>query len=174
MLPRKEIFLFAFCLFALAQSALCISTPCTGANAYCNFPHCACNAGYSGDGVTCNRVCLGDSTTKPGNGTAGTCTSQKVAGQTCAMTCNSGYYLSSGNLTRVCGTNGNWSAPTAVCSPKDCGPLTIPSHGYADPCPSTTYKSYCSFSCESPNYIVKIGRAVQQECRDRSRMPSSA
>src|SRR2546423_8412345 len=29
-------------------------------------------------------------------------------------------------------------------------------------------------SDESKNYLDKIGRAVQQECRDRSRMPSSA
>eukprot|EP00456_Euglypha_rotunda_P022824 TRINITY_DN1914_c0_g1_i11.p1 TRINITY_DN1914_c0_g1~~TRINITY_DN1914_c0_g1_i11.p1 ORF type:complete len:193 (-),score=9.48 TRINITY_DN1914_c0_g1_i11:11-589(-) len=35
------------------------------------------------------------------------------------------------------------------------------------------YCGYCQEACPV-NAIVEIGRAVQQECRDRSRMPSSA
>eukprot|EP00456_Euglypha_rotunda_P064181 TRINITY_DN54552_c0_g1_i3.p1 TRINITY_DN54552_c0_g1~~TRINITY_DN54552_c0_g1_i3.p1 ORF type:complete len:120 (+),score=7.94 TRINITY_DN54552_c0_g1_i3:80-439(+) len=33
---------------------------------------------------------------------------------------------------------------------------------------------YLAFGMNSQHFPIKIGRAVQQECRDRSRMPSSA
>src|SRR5205807_6551933 len=38
---------------------------------------------------------------------------------------------------------------------------------------SSSWKRFCLFVCRALSSI-KIGRAVQQECRDRSRMPSSA
>eukprot|EP00456_Euglypha_rotunda_P026203 TRINITY_DN2113_c0_g1_i12.p1 TRINITY_DN2113_c0_g1~~TRINITY_DN2113_c0_g1_i12.p1 ORF type:complete len:215 (-),score=20.20 TRINITY_DN2113_c0_g1_i12:23-667(-) len=41
-----------------------------------------------------------------------------------------------------------------------------------DECSNATYPCHANASCR--NSIGEIGRAVQQECRDRSRMPSSA
>src|SRR5690348_17667428 len=46
---------------------------------------------------------------------------------------------------------------------------------------SSSWKRFCLFVCRALSSIMvicmltaKIGRAVQQECRDRTRMPSSA
>src|SRR5437762_13327588 len=39
---------------------------------------------------------------------------------------------------------------------------------------SSSWKRFCLFVCRALKRQNQIGRAVQQECRDRSRMPSSA
>jgi hypothetical protein len=45
------------------------------------------------------------------------------------MACNSGYYLSSGSLTRTCGSSGSFSSANAVCTASYTPPTSAPSSG---------------------------------------------
>jgi hypothetical protein len=147
-----------------------IGTPCSS----CPSGYTTCNRGLcsAGNGTTATTPaptttpapasCAGDSTTKPTNGNAGTCSSGKASGQTCAMACNTGYTLTTGSLTRTC-TNGHWSSGSGVvCSAVTCAASsTKPTNGNAGTCTTAkTYGQTCNMACNS-GYVLTSGSLVR-------------
>jgi hypothetical protein len=99
---------------------------------------CQSTGVWSSTTAVCSPVtCAGDTSTKPTNGNAGTCGTSKTYGQTCSMACNSGYALTSGSLSRTCGSSGTFSSASALCT----APFSAPTSSPTD-APSTG--TYCN------------------------------
>eukprot|EP00456_Euglypha_rotunda_P002583 TRINITY_DN10480_c0_g2_i1.p1 TRINITY_DN10480_c0_g2~~TRINITY_DN10480_c0_g2_i1.p1 ORF type:complete len:112 (+),score=15.75 TRINITY_DN10480_c0_g2_i1:341-676(+) len=111
--------------------------------------------------MPCSPVACALSSQLPGNGTSGECgTTIKYYQQTCVTACNQGYQ---NPPTRTCLSSKTLSAITQACTPSPCAlDALAPGNGTAGLCNTIAVTT------------GEIGRAVQQECRDRSRMPSSA
>jgi hypothetical protein len=116
--------------------------------------HCTCKNGYTGDGKTCTPVsCPLAATLSIANGSVVT-PNGAVYDQAANYACNAGYKLT-GVPSRVCGPDGVWSGTTPTCDPRDCGPLTNPSHGRVDTSAGTMIGSPAAkYSCETGYTLV--------------------
>ncbi len=121
-------------------------------NATCNNAQgtftCTCNAGYSGDGVTCTAATC-DSLTVPTNG-AVTSTNDGNYPSTATYTCDAGYTLN-GPATRTCQTDGAWDGADPTCDPVPCDALSAPSHGAVSTSNENLYPSTATYACD-PGY----------------------
>lgn len=123
--------LAALAAAALSLLAACGSTPrpcataCDG-NAACVDGACACNTGFTGDGLTCAPVtcpaaALAHGSYAPADG--------GPVGTTVTATCDVGYTLS-GPATRTCEAAGAWSGAAPTCTANACAPdLVAPANG---------------------------------------------
>ena len=135
---------------------------CDNTNAACTNTvgsfTCACNSGFSGNGVTCSEnQCLAVTTTAATTtaGIASACPGGGATGsRTCTFECASGYSLV-GSTTITCGMDGNWpTAPT--CAENQCSAITTAAAatttaGIMSACPGggATGSPTCTFECES-------------------------
>jgi hypothetical protein len=108
-------------------------------------------------------TCAADTVNKPTNGNIGTCGSNTAVGSSCAQTCNTGYTLTSGSLTRQCKTGGVWASTTAVCSAITCPADTYnkPTNGNPGSCAtSKPYGQTCQMACNA-GYTLTSGYLVR-------------
>jgi hypothetical protein len=110
-----------------------IGTPCSSCpSGYtkCNNGLCSATTSTSSTPTTTPAPrCAPDTTSKPTNGNIGTCGTSTAVGSYCTQTCNTGYTLTSGSLSRQCKTGGIWASTTAVCSASST-PAPASSAGY--------------------------------------------
>jgi hypothetical protein len=124
-----------------------IGTPCSA----CPSGYTRCNAGLC-SAASGSTSCPADTVNKPTNGNVGSCGSSVAVGSSCTQTCNSGYTLTSGSLSRQCQSSGSLAAVTAVCSAVTCpaDTTTKPSNGNAGTCgTSKSYGQTCSMACNT-------------------------
>jgi len=130
----------------------------------------ACPSGYG----TCNNglcsassatitSCPADTTNKPTNGAVGTCGTSTAVGSTCTQTCNSGYRLTSGSLTRTCSSSGTLSGVTAVCSPTA-----------VSSCPADTYNKPTNGAVGTCGTSTAVGSTCTQTCNSGYRLTSGS
>jgi hypothetical protein len=110
---------------------------------------CACDSGFTGDGITCVPVDCGP-LGAPVNGMVSAPTT--TFGAAASYTCSPGYMLV-GDATRTCEASGMWSGVDPRCDPVDCGPLGAPANG-AVSAPATTFGSVATYSCSSGYRLV--------------------
>lgn len=120
-----------------------------------------CQSGtWSGAAFECSlRPCT--TLTSPPNAQTATC-DNKVHGDTCMFTCNTGYTPASS--TRTC-ENGVWEGSVLTCSPKPCATLNSPAGAAAKSCFGSVHGDVCTFACNS-GYTV--AGDVSRTCTDGS------
>jgi hypothetical protein len=74
---------------------------------------CLCNAGFTGNGLTCTGITC-DTLFAPANGTVGV-TNGGLYPSTATYSCNTGF--AAVNPTRTCNTDGTWSGTAPSCEP---------------------------------------------------------
>ena len=66
---------------------------------------------------------------------------------TCSFTCNTGYELS-GNDTRTCQSNGNWSGLPVSCIIMECPSSSLPMNSMLAESCNSIYQSICELQCQ--------------------------
>ena len=77
-------------------------------------------------------------------------------GDACSISCDTGFYLSSGSATLTCGADGNWVGEPQ-CS-QNCGILTLDDGSASGRCDGNVGDS-CSLSCDA-NFLLHVDGAV--------------
>jgi len=104
------------CGTPILQGSTC-STQCNGAVGTGSLTRTCQASGQLTAIATCSAaVTCQDATDAPTNGNAGNCGTTVQQGQTCTVACSSGFFGQSGTGTRVCGSNGQFSAWSLVCA----------------------------------------------------------
>jgi hypothetical protein len=145
-------------------AATCTPNPCenggtcspTGSNSF----SCDCPDGFSG--TTCHDVTLCPTLGAPTNGHVNV--SGQQVGSTAAYECNSGFTLS-GNASRSCQSNGQWTGSNPTCTavgdpcggaPCKHGGVCTPGSGSSFTC-SCTGTGYGGSTCENPVDCGSLG-----------------
>ena len=117
----------------------------TGTMPLCERPDCGRTAAvaYSvqGSSLTQMAPCSGDTL---------------YGGDACSISCDTGFYLSSGSATLTCGADGNWVGEPQ-CS-QNCGNLTLDDGSASGRCDGNVGDS-CSLSCDA-NFLLHVDGAV--------------
>ncbi|XP_066294197.1 P-selectin-like isoform X2 [Branchiostoma lanceolatum] len=106
----------------------------SGNDAECIGVQCPTLAGPTNGGMSCNR---GHSFRYP---------------ETCSFSCNSGYRLTSGSISRTCGADGTWSGSAAGCT-VECRSLTSPQNGSVA-CTNRLENGRCNFTCNHGYHLL--------------------
>jgi len=122
-----------------------IGTPCSACPSgytHCNAGLCSATTSTVTTSPPAPTTCAGDTVSKPTYGNIGNCGYTTSVGSYCTQTCNSGYTLTSGSLSRQCKSGGVWAPTTAVCSAiyttTTSAPYNPPSGSYCTSGPLTT------------------------------------
>jgi formylglycine-generating enzyme required for sulfatase activity len=97
------------------------------------------------DGV-CVPVTCGAVPAAPANGRLVSVSSTQFGGEV-EYSCDEGYVLSAGALSRICDASGSWSGSAAVCTPVDCGALSSPANGSVSTPSGITFGATATYSC---------------------------
>eukprot|EP00456_Euglypha_rotunda_P024298 TRINITY_DN1992_c0_g1_i3.p1 TRINITY_DN1992_c0_g1~~TRINITY_DN1992_c0_g1_i3.p1 ORF type:complete len:1124 (+),score=69.00 TRINITY_DN1992_c0_g1_i3:146-3373(+) len=129
----------------------CVPSNCSE-HGVCMNGTCQCYSNYTGE--ACEYALCTDVHTHPTNGNSGDCVTLKNPGETCMMSCNLGYYLTSGSLLRTCEKNGKYNGSRAVCSAITCdGTIRPPNTKVVSGCGKNDhFNGFCNLQCKAGFY----------------------
>ncbi|PIK36489.1 putative CUB and sushi domain-containing protein 3-like [Apostichopus japonicus] len=145
---------------------------CTNSNFYLSQCTYTCNAGLGIPiGQDSTRICQMDGTwsgvapqcrvsscqdlSVPSNGNIA-CSDNNNINSLCMYSCNDGFILANGQLSRVCLPSGQWSGSAPSCNSVSCDPLPEITNGQLS-CPAVpSFQQTCTYSCDA-GYQLNTG-----------------
>ncbi|XP_064386127.1 sushi, von Willebrand factor type A, EGF and pentraxin domain-containing protein 1-like isoform X2 [Halichondria panicea] len=107
---------------------------------------CEVTGDWSGTTSTCDIITC-PTLSDPTNGTVDVPSNNFES--TATYACDTGYNLTGGSSTRICGSDGVWSDSDPTCTPLDCGSLSDPSNGAVDTSSGTTFMMTATYTCNT-------------------------
>ncbi|XP_071853893.1 sushi, von Willebrand factor type A, EGF and pentraxin domain-containing protein 1-like isoform X2 [Apostichopus japonicus] len=148
---------------------------CTNSNFYLSQCTYTCNAGLGIPiGQDSTRICQMDGTwsgaapqcrvsscqdlSVPSNGNIA-CSDNNNINSLCMYSCNDGFILANGQLSRVCLPSGQWSGSAPSCNSVSCDPLPEITNGQLS-CPAVpSFQQTCTYSCDA-GYQLNTGSDI--------------